>query len=215
MTDGVIKNTGNSRYLKTVSNALTQYSTYAGFMRAMAAGTFPIDVSGINSAGWSVQGTKLNKASLLKDATAVSFGKTSVAVPDDIFKAIKGLFDTQETKINVKCGFDVGTYTGTGIVGSDSESTKCKHTFSIVPQLVLIGSGGTGTSVKHNIAILFPNAGFGRVSLNGGDNTSGLVVSQSGKTVTWYQPGLYHGSSQYANWQMNKEGLTYYCFAIG
>ncbi|MCI9331299.1 MAG: hypothetical protein HFG05_03895 [Oscillibacter sp.] len=88
MTDGIIKGSGNSRYLRSVANALSLYPTYTSFIQALAAGTFPIDLNGLNANGWSQQGTKLAKAALLKDATAALYGKSASAVPDDILAFI-------------------------------------------------------------------------------------------------------------------------------
>lgn len=69
MTDGVIAGTGNSRYLKSVSNFLTLYPTYADFVAALVAGTLPFDLNGINAANWTQVGTPLSKVNLLSDAT--------------------------------------------------------------------------------------------------------------------------------------------------
>ena len=70
MQDGIIKGTGNSRYLKSIADFLTQYPTYNDFAAALAAGTLPIDLNGINETGWDQLGTALNKANLLSDETA-------------------------------------------------------------------------------------------------------------------------------------------------
>lgn len=86
MTDGIIKGTGNSRYLKSVPNVRTLYPTWDAALDALIAGTFPIDLNGINPSGWEQVGDKLNKANLLKDDTAALFGLGVAAVPDDVFK---------------------------------------------------------------------------------------------------------------------------------
>ena len=88
MTDGVIKGSGNSRYLKTVSNAKTLYPTYDDFLAALIAGTLPIDLNGINPAGWKQQGTPLDKGSLLKDQTAAILDLDETAVPDDVLSLL-------------------------------------------------------------------------------------------------------------------------------
>lgn len=82
MTDGVIKSTGNSRYLKSVANFMSLYPTYEDFVAALVAGTLPVDLNGINPNGWSTQGTPLNKANLLSDATGSMLGLGSTATPD-------------------------------------------------------------------------------------------------------------------------------------
>lgn len=95
MQDGIIAGNGNSRYLKTVSAALGLYPTYEDFMAALIAGTFPIDLNGINTSGWTQQGTALNKANLLADSTATSLDlSTSATVNDAINQlAIRSSYD--------------------------------------------------------------------------------------------------------------------------
>ena len=88
MQDGIIKGTGNSRYLKSISEFLTQYPTYNDFAAALAAGTLPIDLNGINPTGWDQQGTPLNKENLLSDETCELLGITQTSVPDDAFLRI-------------------------------------------------------------------------------------------------------------------------------
>jgi hypothetical protein len=91
MTDGIIKGNGNSRYLKTVADALTLYPTYEDFMTALVAGTLPVDFNGINADGWSQIGAALNKANLLTDAMAAKYGLGAAAVPNDMWNALGGL----------------------------------------------------------------------------------------------------------------------------
>jgi hypothetical protein len=72
MKDFVPKGTGNSRFLKSVSNFLSLYPDYPRFAQALIAGTLPVDFNGINSEGVQQMGTGLNKATLLTDATAAA-----------------------------------------------------------------------------------------------------------------------------------------------
>lgn len=91
MTDGIIKGTGNSRYLKTVAEAISLYPTYEEFLQALVAGTFPIDLNGINADGWTQIATALNKANLLTDETAALYGLTDEnATPNEAFQKIWG-----------------------------------------------------------------------------------------------------------------------------
>ena len=80
MQDGIIKGTGNSRYLKSISNFLQQYPTYQDFVAALVAGTLPIDLNGINETGWDQLGTALNKANLLSDETAADMEDVEVSI---------------------------------------------------------------------------------------------------------------------------------------
>lgn len=79
MMDGIIKADGTSRLMRA-----TLPATYEEFKAQAAAGTLPLDVL-FNSDGWSQMPTFLNKANLLKDATAALFGLGANAVPDDVF----------------------------------------------------------------------------------------------------------------------------------
>lgn len=90
MQDGIINGTGNSRYLKSISGFLALYPTYEAFAQALIAGTLPIDLNGKNPDGWAQQGTPLNKANLLTDATAALVGLGGEASVDDMFTALAG-----------------------------------------------------------------------------------------------------------------------------
>lgn len=74
MKDMIPKGTGNSRYLRSVSNFKAIYPTYDDFVNALVAGNLPVDFNGINEAGIQQVGTSLNKANLLADETAVALG---------------------------------------------------------------------------------------------------------------------------------------------
>ncbi len=143
MTDGVIKGTGNSRYLKTVSTAPTTYPTYESFIQALAAGTLSIDLNGINSTGWTTQGTKLNKANLLTDATAALAGLTSSATPNTMFAKLANLITSLDTEVNARATIETGSYVGTVSPSDHSDPnytalrTKTLN-FSGVPKFVLL-----------------------------------------------------------------------------
>ena len=88
MKDSVILGTGNSRYLKSVENFKTLYPTYEDFAAALVAGTLPIDLNGINAAGFQQIGDALSKETLLKDDTAALLGGDSSMVPNDAFLSL-------------------------------------------------------------------------------------------------------------------------------
>ncbi len=71
MKDGIIKNTGNSRKLKS---SISPDTTWAQFLAALISGNLPIDLNGIIEEGWTQTGTPLNKANLLSDTTATALG---------------------------------------------------------------------------------------------------------------------------------------------
>lgn len=93
MQDAIMKGNGNSRYLKTVGEALSLYPTYEDFMQAMVAGIFPVDFNGINKDGWTQLGTLLNKANLLSDTVISTLGLSTGAnsTPNDAFNVLANI----------------------------------------------------------------------------------------------------------------------------
>lgn len=88
MKDAILKGTGNSRYLKSIAEFLKLYPTYPDFAQALADGTLPVDLSGINKEGWADVGTALSKANLLTDSTAALAGLGDEATPNEMFAAL-------------------------------------------------------------------------------------------------------------------------------
>lgn len=103
MIDSVLKGNGNSRFLKSAVPAGT---SWADALAMLQAGTFPIDFNGINAEGFQQVGTPLNKANLLKDATAAQIGLPPSTTPDGMFQA---LGNTGELHVWRKTGV-VGSY---------------------------------------------------------------------------------------------------------
>lgn len=85
MKDSILKGAGNSRFLKSAVPAGT---SWADALAMLQAGTFPIDFNGINTDGFQQVGTPLNKANLLKDATAAQIGLPPSTTPDGMFQAL-------------------------------------------------------------------------------------------------------------------------------
>lgn len=99
-----MKGSGNSRYLKTVREALSLYPTYEDFLQAMIAGTFPVDFNGINKDGWTQRGTPLNKANLLSDTVISTLGlSTGVnSTPNDAFNVLANIGNVHVWRKTVK-----------------------------------------------------------------------------------------------------------------
>lgn len=104
MKDTIIKGTGNSRTLGSVSDFLTLYPTYEAFAQALINKTLPVDLLGLNAAGVSQMGDSLNKANLLTDETAALYGLPNTAVPNDVFVKLS-------TSVSNKVV--IGSYVGT------------------------------------------------------------------------------------------------------
>lgn len=122
MIDSVLKGTGNSRFLKSAVPAGT---SWADALAMLQAGTFPIDFNGINTDGFQQVGTPLNKANLLKDATAAQIGLPPTATPDDAFKILAGILGI--TYVLVSSGATVtaqsGSDTKTAVAASNGIAT--------------------------------------------------------------------------------------------
>lgn len=166
MIDTIIKGTGNSRTLRTVPNALTMYPDHVSMLQAMINGTFPIDLGGLQMVGLDQKGTDLNKANLLKDATAVLLGLGMDAVIDDALKEL-----SKRTQI------ERGSYNGTGAAfGSGNPKTI---NFSFSPQLVFIASYNEATWA------MFRPVGYARFTTTG----KSVVVSWGEKSMSFYTGG--------------------------
>lgn len=85
MIDSVIAGTGNSRYLRT---SLAADTTWEDALTMLRAGTFPIDLAGINAAGFTTVGTALTSATLLKAAVCTALGLDADATPSDAWEEI-------------------------------------------------------------------------------------------------------------------------------
>ena len=78
--------TGNSRLMK--SN-IPSGTTWEQAIAMLNSGTFPYDTGQLNAAGISVEGTPLNKQTLLQDSTAQQFGLTGDATVDQVLQILK------------------------------------------------------------------------------------------------------------------------------
>lgn len=94
MQDGIINETGNSRYLRTVAGIKELAPTYDAFLELLLKGEFPVDLNGINADGWAQLGTALNKANLLTDATAALMDLGPETTPNEMLAALANKLKT-------------------------------------------------------------------------------------------------------------------------
>lgn len=144
MTDGIIKGTGNSRFLRTVANAKTLYPTWDAALNALIQGTFPIDLNGFNSSGWNQQGTMLNKANLLSDTTASAYGKGAAATVNEILAAARSLISAAQSKAD------------SAQSKADSAQSKADSAYSIASGIHIVAGAYTGDGAASR----FINVGF-------------------------------------------------------
>lgn len=218
MQDGIISGNGNSRYLKTVSAALGLYPTYEDFMAALIAGTFPIDLNGINAGGWKQQGTPLNKANLFSDSTASALGLNASNTPNDALAKIKVLIDAANTNANSRAKAQVLSYVGTGTYGNINPCSVTAD-FPIKTLIFLVQTSMSSyncfTQTTSPVMVadhLTPANSYVNYSgMTGNPSASALSdgkKSTDGKTFSWY-------NERNAEYQMNTSNDTYYFLAIG
>lgn len=155
-------------------------------------------------------GTPLNKATMLKDATASLFGLTD-AVPDDVLSWLGNYINDDAVKIAT------GSYVGTGTYDSSSPNSL---TFDFSPEMVFMlgitntsnitspvfsSTGGQGLYVmcKSLLSESWNGCGFSATN-----SASFGKISADEKTFYWYNGSS--GSAQY-----NAAGYTYHWLAIG
>ena len=125
MIDSVLKGNGNSRFLKSAVPAGT---SWADALAMLQAGTFPIDFNGINAEGFQQVGTPLNKANLLKDATAAQIGLPPSTTPDGMFQALGNTGElhvwrkTVKNETDVPAGYNLGVKTTKTILNTTGDS---------------------------------------------------------------------------------------------
>ena len=155
-------------------------------------------------------GDPLNKATLLKDATAALYGLDATAVPDEVLVAARSLISTAQDTADSKCKIVSGSYVGTGTYGEDNKNSL---TFDSPPNLLIIASSGSssyGGSKSYILLLYIPGlSGYvPAVFTNGSDGFYMVSISGSGNTVSWY-------SAESAAYQLNISGATYdYIVAI-
>lgn len=166
-------------------------------------------------------GTPLNKATLLKDATAALFGKTNTAVPDDILSLLSKsvlaqtvgedttLTDVLGTKLTVGVQIETGSYVGTGTYGQANPNTL---TFGFVPKFVWIwpksSFRGSTAVFAGRFYVTFGRWGYYYESTDTFINFD--TMSMSGNTLTWWHPDATKPS-----YQLNMSDMDYYYLAIG
>ena len=92
MIDSVIAGTGNSRFLRTSISAST---TWEDALTMLRAGTFPIDLAGINIDGYVTVGTPLNAETLLKESVITALDLDENATPSDAWEKLIAIVNTK------------------------------------------------------------------------------------------------------------------------
>lgn len=161
--------TGNSRFMK--SN-ISPSTTLAQLIQMLNNGTFPYDIGPLNPAGISQQGTPLNKATLLKDATAALFGFGVDALPDDMFNALAHTGDLHVWKRTQNGQVDYPVSPNRNAYQEGSDGSPAGYTLGAIQN----GEFEFGQSNEYNIKIRYSSSisvsDNGVVSLSGSVGTS-------------------------------------------
>lgn len=222
MTDGIIKGSGNSRYLRSVANARTLYPTYSDFLTALIQGTFPIDLNGINSSGWSTVGTKLNKASLLTDSLCSALGLSTSATPNQAMDKLRQLVNTAQSTANSAGYVQTVSRVGNGTSGANN---PCSITFAHAPQFILFDlyrTISTGASVQGHLQIVTTstlssseykqNLGF-TIANSSAYSVPWGKKSSNGRTFSWYITAKYEDVN--GTMQLNNPDYEYFFVGVG
>lgn len=144
MIDSVLKGTGNSRFLKSAVPAGT---SWADALAMLQAGTFPIDFNGINAEGFQQVGTPLNKANLLKDATAAQIGLPPSTTPDGMFQALgnTGELHVWRKTVFEPAGYRLGTPENGFIVSTSAYNSENASVSFTTSDTISVDSKGSAT----------------------------------------------------------------------
>lgn len=155
MIDSVLKGTGNSRFLKSAVPAGT---SWADALAMLQAGTFPIDFNGINTEGFQQVGTPLNKANLLKDATAAQIGLPPSTTPDGMFQALGNTGElhvwrkTVTTAQEIPAGYTLGDAESGTAFSIPNAGSQNYVTLQYGPSITVNDAGGVSlTSVTGSV----------------------------------------------------------------
>ena len=195
MKDTIIKETGNSRFLRS---SVAEDITFAEFIALLRAGRLPIDLAGINEEGIDTLGMPLGKGTLLDDETeTVIWGSPGNRKPTE---ALKTIFETLSAGVSEKAKIVTGTYTGNGKWG-DGKKAK---TISIGAQPKAVFVRGTRTnysdgSPHHDVAMCL----YGTpLTTSGG--TKALEATSNGFIATYIE-----GEDDGASPSINESGYVY------
>lgn len=222
MQDTISKNTGNSRSLKTVPNALTLYPTYEAMIAAMVNGTFPIDLCPLNPAGLVKKGDDLNKSTLLTDALCTALGLSTTATPTQAMEKLRQMVVAAQSVVNARAMCEVVSYTGTGLAGNANPTSI---QFSFAPKLIICTYSDIGvlSSDMYNIWLTerwTTSYTIGRLFGNPNRSYSHRdygLKTPDGKRFSWYVD-LYRGTEYIGGdpyGQNSKEGEVYRYIGIG
>ena len=198
MQDMVPLGTGNSRFLKSVANIKSLYPDYDAFTEALAAGTFPIDLNGVNPAGVSQTGTALNKANLLSDATGAKCGGASTpnAAFDYLSDGITNMFQIGDIRHTTRTNLGSNWLLCNGASVNPADYPEL---YSALPSLSPTAARWTDYTETSFTSSISQNA-----------NQSGLGLRKAGDYWFLFNASeIYYSSSAFGTWEkVNLDNLV-------
>ena len=141
MKDGVIAETGNSRYLRTIAGIKQLCPTYDSFLDLFVRGELPIDWAGKNPDGWAQQGTDLNKANLLTDATAALMDLGPEATPNEMLAALANGISSASSAASSADAKASSAQAAVSALGTKVDGMITYGTADLTPGTSALGSG--------------------------------------------------------------------------
>lgn len=169
MIDSVIAGTGNSRFLRTSISAST---TWEDALTMLRAGTFPIDLAGINIDGFVTVGTPLNAETLLKESVITALDLDENATPSDAWEKLIAIVNTKADADSVVTAI---TY--------DSAEKKLYATINGTPTLVTTFNFTTPQEAADAAPVQSVAGKTGTVALNADDVAYSKGTSYSANTI--------------------------------
>lgn len=223
MTDTVIKGTGNSRLLKSVPNLRTLAPTWDAALDLFTGTGFPVDLSGLQTAGVSTAGTSFSKANMLPNTLCTALGLATTATPAQALEKLRTLTATAQTTATGKCQMATGSYVGTGLYGA---ANPCSITFPFVPKIVIVPSRRAVSGTTQVAASIIREMYSSWLAVMSNVNTeyeerTGLWQGSYGQSYYSYGKKTADGKTYYwystnsSDAQLNIANVTYYWVAIG
>ena len=162
MKDTVIKETGNSRFLRS---SVAEDITFGEFIALLRAGQLPIDLAGINEGGVDVLGTALNKTNLLRDETeAFVFGNAADRTIDETFLRLAPwtLIDTLDGSIGYS-----GEWVAPDLFGDGSPYDLGVY---------MIGGGESGEAFVQQLKLSYGGSSYNHTAFGGASGYGKNVI---------------------------------------
>lgn len=162
----------------------------------------------------SQAGSPLNKNTFLKDTTAALFGKTSAALPDEIFQILANAALYKDGEIVTPGGISVpnvqietGSYVGTGTSGSNNPTSISIPENTQIVFIKCTDHSTLAFFLPQFLTTSYEQYGWNALISNSGYNSSSGYAKLDNTDLSWYDR-----DNEYD--QLNAEGRPYKYIAV-